>query len=41
MVLSTFPKLFGALVNLRELSVEDVQDMTHLMNCNISKYLYL
>jgi len=40
MVLSTFPKLFGALVNLRELSVEDVQDMTHLMNCNISKYLY-
>jgi [ribosomal protein S5]-alanine N-acetyltransferase len=40
MVLSTFPKLFGALVNLRELSVEDVQDMTHLMNYNISKYLY-
>jgi len=40
MILSTFPKLFGALVNLRELSVEDVQDMTHLMNCNISKYLY-
>ena len=29
MVLSTFPKLFGALVNLRELSVEDVQYMTH------------
>jgi len=40
MVLSTFPKLFGALVNLRELSAEDAQDMTHLMNYNISKYLY-
>ena len=40
MILSTFPKLFGALVNLRELSAEDAQDMTHLMNCNISKYLY-
>lgn len=40
MVSNTFPKLFGVLVNLRELSVNDVQDIVYLMNYNISKYLY-
>jgi RimJ/RimL family protein N-acetyltransferase len=40
MVLNAFPTLFGALVNLRELSVNDAHAMAHLMNYNISKYLY-
>jgi [ribosomal protein S5]-alanine N-acetyltransferase len=40
MVLNTFPKLPGVLVNLRELTVNDAQNITHLMNYNISKYLY-
>ena len=40
MVLNTFPRLIGVLVNLRKLSVNDAQDITHLMNYNISKYLY-
>jgi RimJ/RimL family protein N-acetyltransferase len=35
-----FPRLFGALVNLRELSVNDAQAIARLMNYNISKYLY-
>jgi [ribosomal protein S5]-alanine N-acetyltransferase len=40
MVLNAFPRLIGVLVNLRELSMNDVQAITHLMNYNISKYLY-
>jgi hypothetical protein len=40
MVLNAFPRLFGALVNLRELSVNDAQAIARLMNYNISKYLY-
>ena len=40
MVLNTFPRLFGVLVNLRELSMNDAQSITDLMNYNISKYLY-
>ena len=40
MVSNTFPKLFGVIVNLRELSVNDAQGISHLMNHNISKYLY-
>jgi RimJ/RimL family protein N-acetyltransferase len=40
MVLNVFPRLIGVLVNLRELSVNDAQAMAHLMNYNISKYLY-
>ena len=40
MVLNTFPRLSGALVNLRKLSVNDVQAIANLMNSNISKYLY-
>jgi hypothetical protein len=40
MISNTFPKLFGVIVNLRELSVNDAQDISHLMNHNISKYLY-
>ena len=40
MVLNAFPTLFGVLVNLRELSVNDAQAIADLMNYNISKYLY-
>ena len=40
MVSNTFPKLFGVIVNLRQLSVNDAQGISHLMNHNISKYLY-
>jgi RimJ/RimL family protein N-acetyltransferase len=35
-----FPKLFGNLVNLRELSVNDAHTIAHLMSYNVSKYLY-
>jgi [ribosomal protein S5]-alanine N-acetyltransferase len=35
-----FPKLFGVVVNLREFSVNDTQDIAHLMSYNVSKYLY-
>jgi [ribosomal protein S5]-alanine N-acetyltransferase len=38
--LNSFPKLLGVLVNIRELSVNDAQDIARLMNYNISKYLY-
>jgi RimJ/RimL family protein N-acetyltransferase len=41
MVSKTFPKLFGVLVDLREASISDVQDITHLLrDYNVSKYLY-
>jgi RimJ/RimL family protein N-acetyltransferase len=40
MVSNAFPKLYGVLINLRELSVNDAQNIAHLMNYNISKYLY-
>jgi [ribosomal protein S5]-alanine N-acetyltransferase len=40
MVLNTFPRLIGVLVNLRQLSVNDAQAIANLMNYNISKYLY-
>jgi [ribosomal protein S5]-alanine N-acetyltransferase len=40
MASTNFPKLFGVLVNLREISINDAQDITRLMNYNISKYLY-
>ena len=40
MVLNAFPRLIGVLVNLRELSVNDVQAIARLLNYNISKYLY-
>jgi ribosomal-protein-alanine N-acetyltransferase len=40
MASTNFPKLFGVLVNLREVSINDAHDITHLMNYNISKYLY-
>jgi [ribosomal protein S5]-alanine N-acetyltransferase len=40
MASTNFPKLFGVLVNLREVSINDTHDITHLMNYNISKYLY-
>jgi RimJ/RimL family protein N-acetyltransferase len=35
-----FPKLDGVLVNLREVSINDAQDITHLMSYNVSKYLW-
>jgi hypothetical protein len=40
MTCNAFLRLRGALVNLRELSVNDAQDIARLMNYNISKYLY-
>ena len=40
MIRNAFPRLHGVLINLRELSVNDAQDIAHLMNYNISKYLY-
>jgi [ribosomal protein S5]-alanine N-acetyltransferase len=40
MVLNAFPRLFGVLVNLRELSMNDAQSLADLMNYNISKNLY-
>ena len=40
MVLNTFPRLSGALVNLRKLSVNYAQAIADRMNSNISKYLY-
>ena len=35
-----FPKLFGIAVNLREFSLNDAEDIAHLMSYNVSKYLY-
>ena len=40
MVLNTFPRLIGALLNLRELSINDAHAIADLMNYNISKNLY-
>src|SRR5919205_3512307 len=40
MVIHAFPTLVGVLINLRQLSVNDAQSIAHLMNYNISKYLY-
>jgi ribosomal-protein-alanine N-acetyltransferase len=37
---NAFPKLIGVCINLRELLVYDAQALSHLMNYNISKYLY-
>jgi hypothetical protein len=35
-----FPKLFGIIVNLREFSLNDAEDIARLMSYNVSKYLY-
>jgi ribosomal-protein-alanine N-acetyltransferase len=41
MIPKAFPKLFGTLVNLREIVINDAQDITHLlMNYNVSKHLW-
>src|SRR5919106_909278 len=41
MIPKAFPKLFGTLVNLREILLNDAQDITHLlMNYNVSKHLW-
>jgi ribosomal-protein-alanine N-acetyltransferase len=40
MTSNAFPKLFGVLVNLRELSINDAHAIAHIMNYNISRYLY-
>jgi [ribosomal protein S5]-alanine N-acetyltransferase len=37
---TNFPSLLGLLVNLRRLSANDAERIAHLMNYNISKYLY-
>jgi [ribosomal protein S5]-alanine N-acetyltransferase len=35
-----FPKIFGELVNLRELSMDDATTIVNLMDYEIAKYLY-
>jgi [ribosomal protein S5]-alanine N-acetyltransferase len=41
MIPKAFPKLFGTLVNLREILINDAQDITLLlMNYNVSKHLW-
>lgn len=41
MMAKAFPKLFGTLVNLREILINDAQDITLLlMNYNVSKHLW-
>jgi RimJ/RimL family protein N-acetyltransferase len=41
MIPKAFPKLFGTLVNLREILLNDAQDITHLlMNYNVLKHLW-
>jgi hypothetical protein len=40
MASTNFPKLLAVLVNSREVSINDAQDITNLMNYNILKYLY-
>ena len=40
MVLNSFPRLIGTVVNLRQLSMNDAQAIADLMNYNISKNLY-
>ena len=41
MMPKAFPKLFGTLVNLREILIDDAQDITLLlMNYNVSKHLW-
>jgi ribosomal-protein-alanine N-acetyltransferase len=40
MASADFPKLFGVVVNLRELSINDAEDIVCLMSYNVSKYLY-
>jgi len=37
---NAFPRLHSIPIDLRELSTNDAQDIAHLMNYNISKYLY-
>jgi [ribosomal protein S5]-alanine N-acetyltransferase len=39
MTFNAFPRLRGVLVDLRELSVNDAQDIARLINYNIPKYL--
>ncbi len=36
----SFPRLYGKLVNLRKLSIDDAITLVNLMNYEISKYLY-
>ena len=40
MASADFPKLFGVVVNLREPSINDAEDIVCLMSYNVSKYLY-
>ena len=40
MISLSFPKVFGELVNLRELTIDDATTIVNLMNYDIAKYLY-
>jgi len=40
MISLSFPKVFGELVNLRELTIEDATTIVNLMDYDIAKYLY-
>ena len=40
MISLSFPKVFGELVNLRELTMDDATTIVNLMDYDIAKYLY-
>ena len=40
MISLSFPKVFGELVNLRELTIDDATTLVNLMDYEIVKYLY-
>jgi len=40
MISLSFPKVFGELVNLRELTIDDATTIVNLMDYDIAKYLY-
>src|SRR5918995_1419981 len=40
MISLSFPKVFGELVNLRELTMDDATTIVNLMDYDITKYLY-
>jgi RimJ/RimL family protein N-acetyltransferase len=40
MIRLSFPQIFGELINLRELSMDDATNIVNLMSYDIAKYLY-
>src|SRR4030095_6726580 len=40
MIRLSFPQIFGELINLRELSMDDATNIVNLMGYDIAKYLY-